>query len=207
MQRTLLIGGLILSLAGTLAAAQPAPRYKTLRLTEKFYCEGAYYGDFNKDGKLDVVAGPFWYEGPDFQRKHEIRPPKEFDPKDYSDNFLTYTGDFNGDGWTDVLYVPWPGTDASWYENPAGKEGHWKAHLALKDVGNESPMWTDINGDGRPELLYNITGYLGYATYDPARPAGPWTINPKPPKVSFHGYQHGIGYGDINGAGRIDIVE
>lgn len=207
MQRTVLLSGLILSLVTSAAAAQPAPRYKTLRLTDKFYCEGAYYGDFNKDGHLDVVAGPFWYQGPDFQIKHEIRPPKEFDPKNYSDNFLTYTGDFNGDGWTDVLYVPWPGTDASWYENPAGKPGHWKAHFALKDVGNESPMWTDIDGDGRPDLLYNITGYLGYATYDPTRPDQPWVFHPITPKGNYQRYTHGIGYGDINGDRRVDIVE
>jgi len=205
--RSLVFCSLMVSLAAPLAAAQPAPRYKTLCLTDKFYCEGAYYGDFNKDGKLDVVSGPFWYEGPDFQRKHEIRPPQAFDPKDYSDNFLTYTGDFNGDGWTDVLYVPWPGKDASWYENPAGKEGHWKAHFALKDVGNESPLWTDIDGDGRPDLLYNITGYLGYATYDPAKPDAPWTFHPITPKGNYQRYTHGIGCGDINGDGRVDIVE
>ena len=122
------------------------------------------------------MAGPYWYEGPDFQKRHEIRPPKTFDPKEYSDNFLTFVGDFNGDGWPDVLYVGFPGGDAYWYENPAGKEGHWKRHLAAKNVGNESPAWADINGDGRPELIYNIDGYLGYATYDPAKPDEPWVF-------------------------------
>ena len=133
--------------------------------------EGAYYADFNRDGKLDVVAGPFWYEGPDFQKRHEIRPPKAFDPKDYSDNFLTFTGDFNGDGWPDVLYVAFPGGEAYWYENPAGKDRPVEASTwRLKDVGNESPMWVDINGDGRPELIYNTT-----ATW-----ATPPTIRPSP---------------------------
>ena len=82
-----------------------------------------------------MVAGPFWYEGPDFTKRHEICPPKDFDPHDYSDNFLTYTGDFNGDGWPDVLYVPFPGADAYWYENPAGKDQPWKKHLALTGRG------------------------------------------------------------------------
>lgn len=189
------------------ATGAEAPSYKKVRLTDKFYCEGAYFADFNKDGKPDVVAGPFWYEGPDFQKKHEIREPKTFDPHGYSDNFLTYTGDFNGDGWPDVFYVPWPGTEGYWYENPAGQAGHWKQHLALKDVGNESPVWGDINGDGRPELIYNITGLLGYATYDPARPSEPWTFHPVTPKGNYHKYTHGIGLGDINGDGRKDIVE
>ncbi|MCY3018244.1 MAG: VCBS repeat-containing protein [Planctomycetota bacterium] len=188
-------------------AEAPTPTFKKLTLSDKFYAEGAYYADFNKDGKLDIVAGPFWFEGPDFQKKHEIRSPQTFDPKGYSDNFLTFTGDFNGDGWPDVLYVPFPGADAFWYENPAGKDVPWKKHLALKNVGNESPMWADVNGDGRPELIYNINGYLGYATYDPAKPEEPWKFHPITPKGGYGQFTHGIGYGDVNGDGRIDILE
>ena len=86
-------------------AESPVTAYKKLQLTDKFFCEGAYYGDFNRDDTLDVVSGPYWYAGPDFQQRHEVREPKEFDPKGYSDNFLTYTGDFNGDGWVDILYA------------------------------------------------------------------------------------------------------
>lgn len=188
-------------------AAPGVPTFKKLQLSDKFTCEGAYYADFNKDGKLDVVAGPFWFEGPDFQKKHEVRPSKTFDPKGYSDNFLTFTGDFNGDGWPDILNVPTPGAEACWYENPAGKQQPWKQHSALKDVGNESPMWGDVNGDGRPELIYNITGYLGYATYDPAKPDEPWVFHAITPKGSYHKYTHGIGFGDVNGDGRVDLIE
>ena len=121
--KKIVLAVVLAGLAGAACVAAAAePKFTKLTLTDKFYAEGAYYGDFNKDGKMDVVAGPFWYEGPDFQKKHEVRPPKDVDPKGYSDNFLTYTGDFNGDGWTDIFYVPWPGTDGFWYENPAGKE-------------------------------------------------------------------------------------
>ena len=106
-----------------------------------------------------------------------------------------------------MLYLPHPGQDAYWYENPGGKDGPWKKHFALKNVGNESPMWADINGDGRPELIYNIDGYLGYATYDPARPDQAWVFHPITPKGDYQRYTHGIGWGDINGDGRIDLVE
>ena len=189
-------------------ADSPAPTFKKLQLTDKFYCEGAYYADFNKDGRLDVVSGPYWYEGPDFVKKHEIYPPKAYDPKEYSDVFVTFTGDFNGDGWPDVLYVPFPGGEAYWFENPAGKDQPWKKHLALRDVGNESPMWADVNGDGRPELIYNETGRLGFATYDPAKPDQPWVFHPITPHRDYYQrFTHGIGYGDIDGDGRIDLVE
>ena len=61
------------------SAATPDFAFEKLHLTDKFLCEGAYYADFDRDGKMDVVAGPYWYAGPDFQRRHEIRPVQEFD--------------------------------------------------------------------------------------------------------------------------------
>ena len=219
------IPGLLIELptgvAQTVSAPAPAPApapkaatlpkrdaFRKLRLADQFYTEGAYYGDFNRDGKLDIVAGPFWFEGPDFQKRHEYRPAKTFDPKDYSDNFLTFTGDFNDDGWTDVLCVPFPGTEGFWYENPTGQDGPWKKHLAYPNIGNESPMWGDINGDGRPELIFCNDGYLGYASPNPAKPGESWVfhaVSTKDPR--YQRFTHGVGFGDINGDKRVDLIE
>src|SRR5215831_5474251 len=98
--------------------------FKKVQLTDQFWAEGADIGDFNHDGKMDVVSGPFWYEGPDFKKRHEIWPAnasfkrKKSDGTEepipgfegglgvnnaYSECFLTYAYDFNGDGWTDVI--------------------------------------------------------------------------------------------------------
>jgi HEAT repeat protein len=196
--------------APTPIAAKLPPRdnFKKLRLSDQFYAEGAYFGDFNRDGKLDIVAGPFWFEGQDFTVRHEYRAVQAYEPKDYSDNFLTYTGDCNGDGWTDIVCVPWPGKEGYWFENPAGQAGPWKKHLYYNMVGNESPVWGDVNGDGRPELLFNNEGFLGYAGPDFANPTQPWVFHAiSGQDKRYQRYTHGVGFGDINGDKRTDVIE
>jgi hypothetical protein len=47
---------LVVTWCTAVAAEVPIPTYKKLQLTDKFTCEGAYYGDFNRDGHSDVVT-------------------------------------------------------------------------------------------------------------------------------------------------------
>src|SRR5206468_10707034 len=92
---------IISSFAFAESPSASSPTWKKLTLSDKFYCEGANYADFNKDGKIDVVSGPWWYEGPDFVKKHEIYKPTgnqeggSYKPdNDYSDNFFAFIYDF-----------------------------------------------------------------------------------------------------------------
>ncbi|MGH7192723.1 MAG: FG-GAP repeat domain-containing protein, partial [Candidatus Saccharimonadales bacterium] len=204
------------SVAALLLIASCAPaqvegpiRWTKITLTNQFYSEGANFGDFNHDGKMDITSGPFWYEGPDFspEKQHEFMPVQSHKPDDdYSNDFLTFVYDFNGDGWDDILVIGFHGEDASWYENPKGKEGHWVRHKIFDHVDNESPGFGDLLKEGKPVLICSTEGRLGYARPDWSDPAKRWTWHPISEKKDYQRFTHGLGWGDVNGDGRNDLL-
>lgn len=180
--------------------------FQKKQLTDKFYSEGASFGDFNHDGHKDVVSGPYWYAGPLFAEKHEIYAPQAFDKHNYSENFFCWGSEITGDGWDDVLVVGFPGKEARLYINPKDKPGPWPTVNVVDIVDNESPGFVDITGDGRPELVCSKNGQYFWAGPDPAEPTKPWKPHWISERGDYQRFTHGLGTGDVNGDGRIDLI-
>jgi hypothetical protein len=200
----------LLVLAAALAAGEPG--FEKRILDRAFFSEGADTADIDHDGHGDVVAGPFWYAGPDFTRRHRYEAGEALDPHGYSERFFLFTDDVDRDGWCDIVVVGFPGAAARWCRNPGTAGGAadagWAAYPVLESVDDESPQLIDVDSDGRRDLVCAQGGRLGYAGVDPADATRPWTFHPcSATDGRFQRFTHGLGLGDVDGDGRQDLLE
>ena len=192
--------------------------FKKIQLFDKYITEGASIGDVNADGKPDVIAGPLWWQGPDFKQSFAYAPVKTYPIKGpglsaYSNNFFTFPGLITKDKWTDILKVGLPSKPAHLAVNPGEKphaadnQQHSCTHCKAQDhICNESPQYVNVLGKGKQLLSYSrnhIT--LAEPDSDPTKPWKVYNISHKDGGLQM--YTHGLGAGDINGDQLPDILE
>ncbi len=192
---------------GTLTESVPVPLNFKVRLLAVDSNEACEIADFNNDGVLDISAGRNWYAGPDYVPR-PLRDIAEFG-EDYLENNGEHAIDMDGDGWKDILSGSFIPTEVSWYKNP-GKEGLalgklWTRH-ALQETAsqNELTYLHDFDGDNKPEYVANSWIKENEQLIWKIKAEGSNSSMQKCTVGSTNG--EGIGFGDINGDNREDIL-
>ena len=203
--------GLTISLAQetkTGLAEDSADSWHRYKISKLFHGEGGTLADLDADGHCDVVSGYQVFFGPDFQQTAKLFDSNPYNINGYSEYFFDFHYDIDADGDQDILVVGFPGAASHWYRNPgkdAARRGLWERFTVLDVTDNESPMFEDITGDGRPELLCCNGGHFGYAEI-PENPTTSWTFHAVSESGPYQRFTHGIGFGDVNDDGFKDML-
>lgn len=180
-----------------------SPNFRMQRLNDFYYGWCAAAADINRDGVKDVIAGPFYYLGPEYTERREFTTSRTYNPSNqFAQAMINFAHDFTGDGWPDILVVDQ--RPIYLYVNPQGESRRWDRFLVVPNNSMEINLLKDIDGDGKPEIIFASGGVLSIARPDPANPTGTWLVEAISEKTNIGA--HGLGAGDINGDGRVDIV-
>jgi hypothetical protein len=169
-------------------------------INPKSVYEAAGAFDVDKDGDLDIVSGTHWYEGPDYKKSHKIRDVERVGT--YNNCFSVLPVDVNADGWLDFVSVSYFGKNVGWVENPGKTGAPWTYHEVDLPGPSEAAWALDLTGDGVVDYLPNTVNVVVFYTLANAGSSPEW----KKVDLGTAGAGHGVGTGDINGDGRIDIL-
>ena len=173
------------------------------RLIDKVAFEACSVFDVNDDGISDIICGENWYEGPDYIKKHKICDLGTAD--EYFHDFSDYGMDVDGDGLIDIVTGSWWTGSIDWLRNPGGGAGPWEKTLVDKCGAVETVRFIDIDGCGTPEVIPNTPGNP-QAIYKLIKDADGKGAGSFEKFIIYEKTGHGMGFGDITGNGRIDLI-
>ncbi len=193
--------GLLLLVASFVIAYAEEPEVKfKMHRVGTFRGEACGVGDFNNDGKPDIVALPYVYLAPDFKpvKICDVAGEVGEDGKGYHDDFMNIPLDVDGDGWLDVVTCMWFEKKCEWLRNPGPAGGPWIRKPFIENGNYEAGDLHDVDGDGKAlEIVPAVTNTVWYEVQKGV---------PVKHIVSDKAMTWGVGCGDINGDGRPDII-